>query len=210
MLPSTSSRRSADPAAAARGARRVKAAYTKPYIAHASIAPSCALARWSAGKLEVWTQSQGIFGLRQDLAKIFGMEEEHIVVTHAEGAGCYGHHGADDVALDAALLARAANGRPVRLQWMREDEFAGSRTARRWRSSSRRCARFLGYHRLVAARILEQRPRIARDAPSCRRSLQRLSSRNPSSFHPPSIPRCPRAAPTETASRSTNSPTCVS
>jgi CO/xanthine dehydrogenase Mo-binding subunit len=52
------------------------------------------------------------------------MREQDIVVTHAEGAGCYGHNGADDVALDAALLARAAGGRPVRLQWMREDEFA--------------------------------------------------------------------------------------
>src|SRR6185436_12082463 len=44
--------------------------------------------------------------------------------THVEGAGCYGHNGADDVALDAALLARAVGGRPVKLQWMREDEFA--------------------------------------------------------------------------------------
>ena len=43
---------------------------------------------------------------------------------HVEGSGCYGHNGADDVALDAALLARAAPGRPVRLQWMRDDEFA--------------------------------------------------------------------------------------
>jgi CO/xanthine dehydrogenase Mo-binding subunit len=43
--------------------------------------------------------------------------------THAEGADCYGHNGADDVALDAALLARATNGRPVKLQWMRDDEF---------------------------------------------------------------------------------------
>ena len=113
-----------DPAAKARGAKRVRAAYTKPYIAHASIGPSCALARWKGERLEVWTHSQGIFGLRQDLAKILGMREQDIVVSHAEGAGCYGHNGADDVALDAALLARAANGRPVRLQWMREDEFA--------------------------------------------------------------------------------------
>jgi nicotinate dehydrogenase subunit B len=118
------SKEKADPAAAARGAKRIKASYTKPYIAHASIGPSCALARWTGGKLELWTHSQGIFGLRQDLAKILSMREEDIVVTHAEGAGCYGHNGADDVALDAALLARAANGRPVRLQWMREDEFA--------------------------------------------------------------------------------------
>jgi nicotinate dehydrogenase subunit B len=113
-----------DPAAKARGVKRVRAAYTKPYIAHASIGPSCALARWKGERLEVWTHSQGIFGLRQDLAKILGMREQDIVVTHVEGAGCYGHNGADDVALDAALLAREANGRPVRLQWMREDEFA--------------------------------------------------------------------------------------
>jgi nicotinate dehydrogenase subunit B len=118
------SREKADAAAAARGAKRVKASYTKPYVAHASIGPSCALARWTGARLEVWTHSQGIFGLRQDLAKILAMREEDIVVTHAEGAGCYGHNGADDVALDAALIARAANGRPVRLQWMREDEFA--------------------------------------------------------------------------------------
>jgi CO/xanthine dehydrogenase Mo-binding subunit len=74
--------------------------------------------------LEVWTHSQGIFGLRQDLAKVLRMNEPDIVVHHVEGAGCYGHNGADDVALDAGLLARAAGGRPVRLQWMRDDEFA--------------------------------------------------------------------------------------
>ena len=113
-----------DATAKARGVKRVQAAYTKPYIAHASIGPSCAIARWKDGKLEVWTHSQGIFGLRQDLAKVLGMREQDIVVMHAEGAGCYGHNGADDVALDAALLARAAEGKPVRLQWMREDEFA--------------------------------------------------------------------------------------
>ena len=113
-----------DAAARERGVKQVQAAYTKPYIAHASIGPSCALARWHELRLEVWTHSQGIFGLRQDLAKILRMNESDIVVNHVEGAGCYGHNGADDVALDAALLARAAHGRPVRLQWTREDEFA--------------------------------------------------------------------------------------
>ena len=114
----------ADPAARARGVKRVQAAYTKPYIAHASIGPSCALARWQERRLELWSHSQGIFNLRRDLAMVLRMPLEDIVVTHAEGAGCYGHNGADDVALDAALLARAAGGRPVRLQWMRDDEFA--------------------------------------------------------------------------------------
>ena len=118
------SKEKADAQAKALGAKQVKAAYTKPYIAHASIGPSCAVARWKGGRLELWTHSQGIFGLRQDLSKVLGMNEADIVVNHVEGAGCYGHNGADDVALDAALLARRANGRPVRLQWMRADEFA--------------------------------------------------------------------------------------
>jgi len=72
----------------------------------------------------VWSHSQGIFNLRRDLALALGMREDAIEVRHAEGAGCYGHNGADDAALDAALLARAARGRPVQVQWMRDDEFA--------------------------------------------------------------------------------------
>ncbi len=118
------SRELADPAAKGRGVKTLRAAYTKPYIAHASIGPSCALARWQGGRLELWTHSQGIFNLRRDLSMVLGLSLEDIVVVHVEGAGCYGHNGADDVALDAALLARAAGGRPVRVQWMRDDEFA--------------------------------------------------------------------------------------
>jgi len=112
-----------DAAAAARTARRLSAEYSRPLIAHASIGPSCAVAVFENGKYNVWTHSQGIYPLRADLAKVLRVPETDIVVTHAEGAGCYGHNGADDVALDAALLARALPGRPVRVQWMREDEF---------------------------------------------------------------------------------------
>src|SRR4051794_3713808 len=114
----------ADPAAKARGVARLRAEYRKPFICHASIGPSCALARMEGDTLEVWSQTQGIFGLRQEIAMVLRMPEEKIVVRHAEGAGCYGHNGADDVALDAALIARMVEGRAVRLQWMREDEFA--------------------------------------------------------------------------------------
>ena len=92
--------------------------------AHASAAPSCALARYSPELLEVWTHSQGIFNLRADLTVMFGMPENQVSVQHAEGAGSYGHNGADDAACDAALLARAVPGRAVRLQWTREDEFS--------------------------------------------------------------------------------------
>jgi CO/xanthine dehydrogenase Mo-binding subunit len=112
-----------DAAAAGRGAQTLEAEYTKPYIAHAAIGPSCAVARFENGRYTVWTHSQGIFPLRRDLAPVLGVKEESIAVIHMDGAGCYGHNGADDAALDAALLARAVPGRPVRVQWTREDEF---------------------------------------------------------------------------------------
>lgn len=103
-----------------------RARYTRPYLAHASIAPSCAVAQWDGARLRVWSHSQGIYNLRRDLALAFALPVQSIVVAHVEGAGCYGHNGADDVAFDAALLARAAAGRPVRLQWTRADELAWS------------------------------------------------------------------------------------
>ncbi len=101
----------------------LEATYTRPYTAHASIGPSCAIAQMRDGRLTIWTHSQGVFPLRRDLAKALDMDQAAIRCIHAQGAGCYGHNGADDVALDATLLARAAGGRPVKLQWMREDEF---------------------------------------------------------------------------------------
>ncbi|MEA2835569.1 MAG: hypothetical protein QOD89_119 [Bradyrhizobium sp.] len=102
--------------------RTLRRQYTRPYIAHASIAPSCAMAQWTGDRVHVWTHSQGVYLLRTDLALVLKLPVENITVEHMEGAGCYGHNGADDVALDAVLLAKAAGGRPVRLQWSREDE----------------------------------------------------------------------------------------
>ena len=98
--------------------------YFKPYIAHASIGLCCALAQWDGQCLQVWTHSQGIQNLRDDLTKALGLAKEAIVMRHAEGAGCYGHNGADDVALDAALLAMAQPGGPVRVVWSRADELS--------------------------------------------------------------------------------------
>jgi nicotinate dehydrogenase subunit B len=102
--------------------RTLRRQYTRPYIAHGSIAPSCAMAQWNGDRVHVWTHSQGVYLLRTDLALVLKLPAENIVVEHMEGAGCYGHNGADDVALDAVLLAKAAGGRPVRVQWSREDE----------------------------------------------------------------------------------------
>ena len=105
-------------------ARTMRHSYTRPFLAHASMAPSCAVARWGEPALEVWTHAQGIFNLRADLAVVLSRPPESIVVEHMEGAGCFGQNGADDAALDAVLLARAVPGRPVRLQWSREDEMS--------------------------------------------------------------------------------------
>jgi nicotinate dehydrogenase subunit B len=110
-------------AVAATGSTKLQSEFTRPYQAHASIGPSCAVAQWNDGKLRVWSHSQGVFPLRADMAKVLRMPVGNITIAHREGSGCYGHNGADDVALDAALLARALPGTPVRLQWMREDEF---------------------------------------------------------------------------------------
>jgi nicotinate dehydrogenase subunit B len=106
-------------------AKRLEASYTRPFLAHAPIGPSCAIAQFHApDRLQVWSHTQGVYPLRQDLAKALEMPPSAITVSYAEGSGCYGHDGADDAALDAALLARAVSGKPVKLQLMRQDEFA--------------------------------------------------------------------------------------
>ena len=108
----------------AAASRTMRRQYTRPYLAHASIAPSCAIAQWAGDRVRVWTHSQGVYLLRADLALVLGLPVENITVEHVEGAGCYGHNAADDVALDAVLLAKAAADRPVRVQWSRQDEMS--------------------------------------------------------------------------------------
>ncbi len=109
-------------AATAPAVKTLSAGYLRPYQLHASIGPSCAVARLADGKLTVWTHSQGVYPLRGALAELLRQPPETVHCIHLEGAGCYGHNAADDVAADAALLARALPQRPVRVQWMREDE----------------------------------------------------------------------------------------
>ena len=99
------------------------ASYSRPFLAHASIAPSCGIARWEPdGTVTVWSSSQGIHRLRDAVAGALALDPESVVVQHVENAGCYGHNGADDAAFDAVLLARATPGRPVQVQWSRRDE----------------------------------------------------------------------------------------
>ena len=106
--------------------QRLSATYSRPFLAHASIGPSCAVARSQGEAIEIWSQSQSIHPTRKDIATTLGIAPDAITVHHVQGAGCYGHNGADDAALDAVLLARAVEGHPVRLQWSHEDELAWS------------------------------------------------------------------------------------
>ncbi|MDB5382598.1 MAG: molybdopterin-binding domain of aldehyde dehydrogenase family protein [Rhodospirillales bacterium] len=113
-------------AGGATATRRIRRDFFRPLVAHASIGPSCAMALWTGDTVEVWSHTQGPYNLRLDLAKSLRISNESVVVRHVEGAGCYGHNGADDVALDAALAARAMPGRTVRVLWSRADELGWS------------------------------------------------------------------------------------
>jgi nicotinate dehydrogenase subunit B len=111
------------PAAAAPAERRYEASCTRMHLAHAAIAPSCALALYRDGRLQVWTHSQGVYPLREALARALRLDPARIAVRHVQGPGCYGHNGADDAAADAAIIAFHRPGTPIRVRWRREEEF---------------------------------------------------------------------------------------
>jgi CO/xanthine dehydrogenase Mo-binding subunit len=108
-------------AALASAASVVRATYTQPYQNHASIGPSCAVADVQGSQATVYSSTQGVYPLRGAIAQLLGLPASSVQVIHAEGSGCYGHNGFDDVSGEAALLSQAV-GKPVRVQWMREDE----------------------------------------------------------------------------------------
>tara|TARA_Y100000590_G_scaffold348397_2_gene399395 strand:- start:3469 stop:5559 length:2091 start_codon:yes stop_codon:yes gene_type:complete len=99
---------------------------SRNFLCHASIGTCCAIAEWSGEKLSVYTHSQAVFPMKRTLASIFEKNEQDIDIIHYHGSGCYGHNGADDVALDAALIANELRGRPIRVVWTREDELCWS------------------------------------------------------------------------------------
>ncbi len=103
------------------GATRLRATYDFAIHTHGSIGPSCSVAEFKDGALTCWSASQGTHALRKQLAAMLSMPEEQVRCVYIDGSGCYGRNGHEDAAGDAALLSRAV-GRPVRVQWMREDE----------------------------------------------------------------------------------------
>ena len=110
------------PTALASADVQLAATYTTAYIAHVPLEPRAALAEWSGGRLTVWTGTQRPFRVREELAEALGVAEASVrVVVPSTGSGFGGKH-AGPAAADAARLARAA-GRPVKVQWSREEEF---------------------------------------------------------------------------------------
>jgi CO/xanthine dehydrogenase Mo-binding subunit len=101
--------------------KRLTAEYYWPLQTHGSMGPSCAVADVREGKATIWTASQATHKFREAFAAFLGLPQASVRLIYLDGAGCYGMNGHDDAAADAALLARAV-GRPVRVQWMREDE----------------------------------------------------------------------------------------
>ena len=108
-------------AALTQAAKRFEATYRWPFQMHAMIGPSCAVADVQGDKATVWSGSQAPFITRNGVARLLGIREENVHFIYREGSGCYGRLEPDDAPEDAALMSRAV-GRPVRVQWMREDE----------------------------------------------------------------------------------------
>lgn len=97
--------------------------FSRPWYSHGSIGPSCAVAWAKDGELTLWSHSQGVFDMHRAVAELVGLPADKVRCIHSPSAGCYGQNGADDVTAEAGLIAMALPGHPIRLQWMREQEF---------------------------------------------------------------------------------------
>ncbi len=107
----------------AAAAHKLDATYTVAYIAHAPLEPRAAVAQWNGGKLTVWMGTQRPFAVRDDLADIFHVAEKNVRVIVPDTGSAYGGKHTSDAGLEAARLARATEGRPVKLVWTRQEEF---------------------------------------------------------------------------------------
>ncbi|MGB9364587.1 MAG: molybdopterin cofactor-binding domain-containing protein [Xanthobacteraceae bacterium] len=100
-------------------ARVVEAEYEWPFQSHASMGPACALVEIKDGQATCWTGSQKSHFVRDGVAVMLGLPPDKVRAIWVPGPGAYGRNDAGDAAMDAAVLAKAT-GRPVRLQYMRD------------------------------------------------------------------------------------------
>ena len=100
-------------------ARVIEAEYEWPFQSHASMGPACSLVEIKDGNVTCWSGTQKSHFVRNGLSDILQVPVEKVHVIFKPGPGSYGRNDADDCAMDAAVLAKAV-GRPVRLQYMRD------------------------------------------------------------------------------------------
>ena len=113
-----------DPTAALASATRlVEAEFEVPFQGHSSIGPAHALADPSDGQMTIYSNDMKSYGLRNGVAKFLDMPREKVRVVYMDGPQVYGRTAADDAGFEAAFLAKEL-GRPVRMQWMRDEETA--------------------------------------------------------------------------------------
>jgi len=108
-----------------KAARTLKASYEFPIHSHASLGPSCAVARVEGDNVEIWSPSQATHSLQSEVSLLLGVPKQQVRLHYVDGSGCYGRNGHEDCTADAALVARLLAVKApatVRLQWMREDE----------------------------------------------------------------------------------------
>jgi len=100
-------------------AKVIEAEYEWPFQSHASMGPACALVQIKDGEVTCWSGTQKSHFVQEGLALTLDLPVDKVRVIYTSGPGSYGRNDADDCAMDAAVLAKAA-GKPVRLQYMRE------------------------------------------------------------------------------------------
>jgi nicotinate dehydrogenase subunit B len=110
-------------AALSQAEKKYEATYYFPLQLHGMMGPPCALADVRGDKVTIWTGTQGPFRTRDAIATMLKIPTKNVHLLYREGSGSYGRLESDDAAEDAALMSRAV-GKPVRVQWMREDEHA--------------------------------------------------------------------------------------
>ena len=103
------------------GTRTLSAEYRWPFQTHGSMGPSCAVADVKADRATIWSSSQGTHNLAGTCARVLGLERPRVRVIYMDGAGSYGPNGNDDAGMEAALISKAV-GKPVRVQWSRQEE----------------------------------------------------------------------------------------
>jgi nicotinate dehydrogenase subunit B len=99
----------------------LRARYAYPYQMHGSVGASCAVADVKTDRATIWSATQSAYPTRSVAAKLLNLPLDSVRVIYVRGSGCYGLNGADAASFDAAILSQAV-GRPVRLQFSRQDE----------------------------------------------------------------------------------------